>query len=705
MTTGNSRSDWSSGGETARWELQHSRVRHATEALVPRTGGEQAAQRARALVRKRCIQHPVFPAADATTDSMWSTKFQRTHGRYLHGFLFLADLPEQGADPAYTSKVVADETLRLFRSWFRVNPCPPGSSSMAFHDETTAQRALQLASFMDSQYHTDPGRDLSPLHEVLRIHGELLSDPDFYAGENNHGMFQNIALLRLASTHAARDIWTDVAIRGFYDLASTRLDTCLSHCFTPDGVHVENSPSYHFMVSRYVRDLLPVFHALEYPETQHLVALQERAERFATHVVTPDGFVPPLGDSKHEAVYRTSHRTTFRTPEYRWSISRGREGRPPEDTWAVFPDAGFAIARSSWEEDAEWVLFKSGYKSNYHHHCDDLSLMFYSHERLVFSEAGPYGYDYKDPLTKYAFSQKAHNVILVDGTSQPRVEKTPGGVAFTDHGRHSLSGFDVEGINSRSGNWTHSRRVRAAPYRDLRDQGISVDVEDRVVTTDDKIHTFSLLWHLGDGVAAQLREHGADLYVGAQKVMEIDWSSSASTSSRIRRPSDGKTPFAQRFPQFGVVKPGAVLEVTSEGHDLLLETSIRTSNFQHEARNLLDSSRQVRSADATSGDTSTAADTAPRSAQGTPLVITHSGRSIYAELQDTGDARSAAFYLYEGRAAVQKVPYRKGVFAATFDDLPDGSYRVRGFLRREQDEPSDTVSSASIRVSGENQRR
>ncbi|MCT1957204.1 heparinase II/III domain-containing protein [Kocuria rhizophila] len=636
---------------------------------------------------------------------MWTTEFQRTHGRYLHGFLFLADLPDQGADLSYSREAAADEILRLFRSWSKVNAYPPGSSSMAFHDETTAQRALQLGSFMDSQHQSDADRDLSPLQDVLQLHVELLSDPAFYAGENNHGMFQNIALLRLASTHAARDMWTDNDINDFYDLASTRLDTYLSHCFTPDGVHVENSPSYHFMVSRYVKDLLPVFQALEYPDTKHLVALQERAEHFATHIVTPDGCVPPLGDSKHEAVYSTSHRTTFRTPEYMWSISRGREGRPPGSTRAVFPDAGYAIARSSWDENAEWVLFKAGYRSNYHHHCDDLSLLFYAHGRLVLAEAGPYGYDYKDALTKYAFSQKAHNVVLVDGTSQPRVDKIPGNVAFTDRSHGGVDGFDVEGINSRSDEWEHLRRVRAVPCTDSRAQGISVHVKDKVVTTDEKLHKFSVLWHLGEGVSAQPRDHGTDLYLGSQKVMEIDWSSSARTSSRIRRPSHGSTPFAQRFPRFGVVKPGTVLEIMSEGHDLLLETSIRTNNFQHGSGNLLTSSKQSHAADATSRDTSTAAGTTQRSTQGASLVITRSGRSIHAELQDTGEALSAAFYLYEGRVAVRKIPYRKNVFSASFVDLPDGSYRVRGFLRRDQDEPSDTVSSKSIHVSGENQQR
>lgn len=551
-------------------------VKDAIDLFVPVVRSSTAGPRAQRFLDEGLIVHPTLGEVAFDGGACWGRELPRSLGRYLHGFLFLADWHESLLP---TSEAAVSAAADAMVTWVIANPAPPGSSEMAFHDETTAQRLLQLCHFLDSWGHLLVTESVRVLAGTARATAELLLKPTFYAGPNNHGMFQDLALLRYAVAGAGvRGAGEDALGKRCVDTAVERLYAYLSEAFTSDGVHVENSPGYHLMVSRYMRDLLPVLSAVDADNAAVLEQVYRGAERFATHSLLPDGCLAPISDTKVERIRNTGHRSTFTGQEYQYAVTQGAGGRAPRERSAVFEEAGYAFHRSSWgDPEADYVLFKAAYRSNYHHHADDLSLLFYSAGQLVLTEAGAYGYDYKDPLTRYAFSQHAHNTVVVDGRSQSRVDAEPGGVLLRDRGPSEGGVLDVEGSNSRTPGTVHRRRVTVAEG----DGSTAVEVHDRVEHQEDHEHSYEVLWHLGPSVRPLLHGHGAELYVGDRKVLELTWNAHAPTAARLITPESGGPPRAHRFPAFGAVEDGLVLAVTVQGRRLDLVTTIRSGDFRY----------------------------------------------------------------------------------------------------------------------------
>jgi hypothetical protein len=83
----------------------------------------------------------------------------------------------------------------------------------------------------------------------------------------------------------------------------------------------------------------------------------------------------------------------------------------------VYPEMGWAIARSSWQKDATLLAVKAGYTWN-HAHADASTfiLMHAGAQLIIDSGTCSYG-DHK--YTSYYRQSQAHNVVLFDGEGQP----------------------------------------------------------------------------------------------------------------------------------------------------------------------------------------------------------------------------------------------------------------------------------------------
>ncbi|WP_114906227.1 heparinase II/III domain-containing protein [Ornithinimicrobium murale] len=579
--------------------------RELVDRFVPVVKDQAARQRAEKFLTEGIIAARDFPDISYDNGLCWAAELPRAHGRHLHGLLFLADwhatvLSADQAPPATRQRAVTQAAALVLR-WSDVADAVR-DSSMAYHDETTAQRLLQVCRLLD-----DHAADIDPeardrLVALATSTAELLVTDEFYAGVNNHGMFQDLALFRFA---ASGDWLAHTSlIETSVQRATERLLDYFTAAFTPDGVHVENSPAYHFMVARSLRDVIPVIRAVGPSRAAQLEAIYRGAERFAVHSIMPDGTIAPLGDTKVMTVARTGHSTTFPGQAFRYAITRGKDGEAPAERSAVFSRGGYAMHRTGWgDADAYVMTFKAAYLAQYHHHCDDLALTLFGRGRWLLSEAGPNGYDYKNPLTKYAYSQHAHNVVLIDGRSLPRVDKKPGGVALVDRtnepapsqqGRpralsrvRALLGraakqaaatrsadpaplLRVTGTNTRFAASRHERTITVTePAGHLH-----LTVEDTVEHQDGQEHDHEVLWHVGPGVEVTLRSDSAELTLDESTVLTLTWSSDADTTARLVKPRATGRVQAMRFPRFGRHELSAVISIASRGPHLRLVTSI-----------------------------------------------------------------------------------------------------------------------------------
>lgn len=561
-------------------------VTQAILALVPEHAADVARRRAEALLDDGRLEHPHLGPIPADPTLTWATVTGRTNLRYVHGFLFLADwhatvLPDR--NDAVTT------CAQMFVTWADGHPTPAGpealagaddaQSAMAFHDETTAQRSLHLSRLIIEHWDRIGPGARPQLQRMLREHAQLLAADWFHAGENNHGMFQDFSLLALSLAGEITDSLAPAEVSGYAHLAIKRLAAYFTASFTEDGVHKENSPGYHLMAARSLRDALPIVQHVEPAQWAPLAEVYSRAEQYAVHSILPNGRLPPLSDTKQFRVWSSNHSDTFTGNEFRSSMTGGRYGTSPSRRVGIFPEAGYAYYRSRWPDtNAIWIMFKAGYRANYHHHCDDLSLLYYKGGDLVLSEAGPYGYEHSDPLTTYAFSQWAHNNIVVDGRSLPRVDPKPGGIAFRDRTIHTGRPrvvMDVQGYNSRSSQWLHSRSVTVAEDWSTDPQTVTTEVTDRVTFHDNREHHLEVLWHAGPGIAIELPSGTtAQFTKNGIPVITMEWSSASNIEPRVLSGGAESPPRSIRFPKFGQATPGSVLSLRTKGLTLDLTTTI-----------------------------------------------------------------------------------------------------------------------------------
>ncbi|WP_187471152.1 heparinase II/III domain-containing protein [Luteimonas viscosa] len=310
-----------------------------------------------------------------------------------------------------------DHATQAIDSWYEQFVAVDSGYEFAWHDHATANRLMAVLALLChlDEYPADFEPEVS-LPQFLAAHGDRLCLEEMYSRHTNHGIDQSRALLLLATCAP----WLEGAKR-WHETALARLADELGHAFAPDGGHVENSPGYHQFVANLFTDVLRTFgDALDADFHDRLQRTLENAAGFMAWIVRPDGRLPPIGDTEYKPainVFRSLAGTAAHA-HLQWVCSRGRDGEKPQGWAAVFPQAGYFIARSDWEPDvlpgdAFHLVFRCGRMSGYHRHDDDLSLTFWWGTDW-FIDGGAYAYVEDHPVRRYLRSKWGHNVVVVD---------------------------------------------------------------------------------------------------------------------------------------------------------------------------------------------------------------------------------------------------------------------------------------------------
>ena len=557
-----------------------SAVKDSARKLLPVNDGAWVIERARASLRDRSVRLGAETTARIDPSTLWEYGTDRARGRHAHGFTFLADWV--GAGQQLTegeAKKLSDLLHEMVLAWDeRFGRARETAPEMAFHDETTAQRLLGVVGALDQLTLTDEQREY--FEEFAERTAAILMEPEFYSGVNNHGMFQDLALLAwsVLVAPAPSTLGTQA-----WDLAAKRLHTYFSACFTPEGVHVENTPTYHVMVSRY----LPVLDALFVSAASDAAELYEQllpgAVRYAVHCVTPETLFPPVSDTHRRRLDTSENIETFAGGEFEYAATGGRRGARPPSRTAVFPASGYGMTRSAWgDANATYVHFTCAYNADYHKHSDEQSVYLRSGGRDLLCEAGAYGYNWDDPFTKYAYSSSAHNSMVINGTGLPRteppevrlLERSPlDELALNDAGDDRM---DVTGITRRYPGRIWTRRLRVDHGDAPADSAVRIH---DLITSQDGEASLRFLSHLGPGLRAKLREKGVEVFDGTQKVMEVEFRTETDIILEVVEGKEGRAPQGWYFPTFGERVPAPVITVDAVCADLDLKTEVRLSGF------------------------------------------------------------------------------------------------------------------------------
>lgn len=499
---------------------------------------------------------------------IWENHLQRSLARKTHGWFFLrywyAAWPLLSIEEKYR---IEKELIGMIGQWNVMKK----ASDMAFHDETTAQRVINFAVFFD-----ETEADLSAALKVeitalVENELKLLVTEDFHAGLNNHGMFQDIAILVSVALG-----FGEGRKQEFGDHAAGRLRDYFIFAFGSDGIHRENTPTYHLMVARYLSNIENYLRMTGRSALlEEIHDISEKADLYGAFALTPNQSFVPVSDTRKRRVSAASVTDTFGKKIMLGVLTQGIEGETPSSNTFVSEDSGYGIYRSNWTQDANYLFFSAAYNADYHKHSDELSLYYHAQGRDLISEAGPNGYEYGDPLTRYAFSSAAHNTLLIDGTGLPRTDGKRDKTELRDLG----SGDDtlhVEGRTRRFEGVDWSREIEIPGGSN----GELVRIADRVVAERERSMTF--LWHLGEGLEAVIRANAVEIFDSHtdRKLGELTWNGSPSVS--VRRVKGQSHPYYQgwSFPEMGKSVPSVAIEVDYRGENVNVDWELRSSDFK-----------------------------------------------------------------------------------------------------------------------------
>ena len=536
--------------------------------FVARTIVRVANQSARAslqnFVDHQQIKTNVGDVLQVDEGDMWLAVGDRTLGRYTNSFLFARQWLPLLHESSPLAKAGVRDLLGLVRVWnARHGEQSSGNAEMAFHDETTAQRLLTLTGlyYVSTSLLSSSEREF--LEGVMVATSDLLLTDDFHATGNNHGMFQDIAL----RNYSLLSTWEDPAVEQKLATSLKRLSDYFRSSFTADGVHIENSPSYHLMTARILAEhqkIVGMLPASAENQEIDLSTMFEAAGRYATHAVLPTGTFVPISDTKQNKLSSPAL-NEFESDEFEYDVTQGRSGTAPASTMLSLPESGYFYARSAWgEAAATFVSFTAAYNGHYHKHSDDLSVLIWCDGKPLLTEAGPFGYDYELPLTKYAFGQYAHNNVVVNGASVPRTDSKASSVVMGEV--TSLKGhYEVVARTGRLRGCTHERKLR-------------LDEEFRTVVIDDALESedenqYDAHWNFAPDIDVVVRDYGFALFREQVQIADVRISASHPVTISVHRGELAPTPLGWSFPDFGKAEPAPCVRVRLRGANAQMATT------------------------------------------------------------------------------------------------------------------------------------
>ena len=387
----------------------------------------------------------------------------------------------------------------LTTDWMADNFGPSPPSEFSWNDHTTALRLENLIYLFEyARKRQMDGPFLQTLLAAIYVHGNVLSDESFYYKHSNHGLDQSYILY-----------WAGAVFPEFpesarwREIGKERVKDEINFEFSPEGVHVENTPTYHFWIINKVIDIDQIFRNYEgKPIYTGMDKLTDHALEYTAYITKPNGKYPLFGDA--EEIYRPEDNKAlgalngFAYQHFLYSVTQGERGTRPPQTDYVFQRSGYAIFRDVWHGRSDfaqtiYLALKAGFLSTVHKHNDDLSFVLYGYGEDWIIDSGLFRYQSDDPFRRYALSNKAHNVVLVDDLEESQDEG--------DVGRSHIDAFvtnkdrsSVIASHSLYAGFVVSRRV------DYYKPG-SIHISDTVSSLDGNLHTYRILFHVpGDKV-------------------------------------------------------------------------------------------------------------------------------------------------------------------------------------------------------------
>ena len=331
------------------------------------------------------------------------------------------------ADLAVAYRVTGDERyaeafVEELRSWIVQCPVPDHTDNGSGSSWRTIEAGIRSGgSWIDAFYAFRNSPAMSDEDLLTLVHSLL----DHARYLRSHHTRLNWLTLELSGLYAVGAVFPEFKDAGEWrSYAGTTLAEEGRKQFLPDGAQAELSTGYQNVAIDSILNIAEIARftgtAKELPVD--FFAPLEKAYEWQVKIVAPDRYLPKVNDSwpaylpailKKAVLYFPSD------PEFQWFVSKGRAGAPPPATSVFLNRSGLAAMRSSWNTDANYLLFRVGPLGMGHQHQDSLGVNVWAYGRELIFNGGGGSYE-KSKWRQWAVSAFAHNTVVVDDMAQTR---------------------------------------------------------------------------------------------------------------------------------------------------------------------------------------------------------------------------------------------------------------------------------------------
>lgn len=286
----------------------------------------------------------------------------------------------------------ARESIIEFARYERGAWVPRG---LLWNDHAIANRVLVLSDFWRLYRHHDDFRrgTARMILELLARSGELLSRREHFTFASDHGVLQNMALLRLRLSFPV------LPNAEYYQrLAMERLGEQMAFYVNGEGVILQHSAGYQFSGIQHLKLVFRQTRMLGLPVPGEWERKYTRALQVAAQLRRPDGSLPIFGDTPWRSRWMEPQKDV-RDPPRGPAAKVVRRAVRPDAPIAWYPQAGYVVwwdGLERWprlEDLRQTIVAFSFFPGHAHKHADELSVLLWAGGQAWWTSLGywPYG--------------------------------------------------------------------------------------------------------------------------------------------------------------------------------------------------------------------------------------------------------------------------------------------------------------------------
>ncbi len=268
----------------------------------------------------------------------------------------------------------------------------PFQSPLVWNDHVVSERIIAILSFYDYVMQfidIDPEKKVM-INQITKDSILFLASSYNYKYKHNHGIYEDFALMIAASHLQNQDLQ-----KKYYDVAIHRFQQQVMETMDKNGIHLENSPKYHLIITDLLNDFIKYTKNLNLTIDDEVLRRINLANKNKYFFVLNNGYIPPVGDSPYVS--------------YNDFLKSNKD-------LLVSQDGGYVI----YKDKNSYLLLRSQSISHVHAHQDQLSFIYEDNKHIIASDPGFLDYS-SAKENVFLHSSQAHNTIYIPHSKRKRV--------------------------------------------------------------------------------------------------------------------------------------------------------------------------------------------------------------------------------------------------------------------------------------------